>query len=49
VDGVSGEGLLARTITQREDVAVSGQSAMATTEQILLTAHSRTRTRHPAC
>jgi hypothetical protein len=32
---------VARTITQRQDVADSGQSAMATTGQILLTAHSR--------
>ncbi len=30
----------ARTITQREDVADSGQTAMATTGQILLVAHS---------
>ena len=31
----------ARTITQREDVTVSGQSAMAATGQILLSAHTQ--------
>ena len=31
----------ARTIPQRKDVADSGQSAMATTGQILLTAHTK--------
>jgi hypothetical protein len=31
--------------TQREDVADSGQSAMATTGQILLTAHSGAKAR----
>ncbi|MGH9259708.1 MAG: hypothetical protein ACRD08_07405, partial [Acidimicrobiales bacterium] len=43
VGGVAGEPLLRRTITQREDedvVAVSGQSAMAATGQILPSAHS---------
>ena len=40
---------LARTITQRHDVADSGQSAMATTGQILLTAHSRHSSRPPRC
>jgi hypothetical protein len=39
----------ARTITQREDVADSGQSAMATTGQILLTAQSRNSSRPPRC
>ncbi len=33
----------ARTITQREDVTVSGQSAMAATGQILLSAHTSDR------
>jgi Holliday junction resolvasome RuvABC endonuclease subunit len=37
----------ARTITQREDVAVSGQSAMAATGLILLSAHRHGSPRHP--
>jgi hypothetical protein len=42
VDGASlASRRFARTITQREGVAVSGQSAMAATGLILLSAHSQ--------